>query len=253
MTTSISSLATARPLHSEDRAPSSGLYSWLGGLLQITDSAYPTGVFAHSNGLEGLVQLEMVCTPEDLERHVTETVFAGLEGADFPIIRFSHEAALVGDGERLGELDELAAALRTPEELRLASSRSGRQRLDLMERVMHFERRDPAGWKELTAALSHTQLPVVSGLESALLEVPLDAALQAYGFATLSGTLSAALKILRLGQTVIQEILYRQTANLPALIDRSMLVTPDRVGTFTPLLDIASARHKRAHSRLFLS
>ncbi len=237
----------------EPGASPGGGIDWLGHLLQLTDSAYPTGAFAHSAGLEGMVQLGQVENPVDLERFVADSVFAGLEGADLPLVRFSREAALDGDGRRIGELDELAAALRTPEELRLASTRSGRQRRDLMVQVMHLDERFPGQWAELTRDLRHTQLPVIAGIEAALLGLPLDAALQAYAFGTVSAVLSAALKILRLGQTTIQEILHRQAARLPELIERSRQIESHQVGTFTPLLDIASARHKRAYSRLFLS
>lgn len=226
---------------------------WLPSLLQITDSAYPTGAFAHSGGLEGLVQAGQVGGEADLEHFLRTSVFDGLEKVQLPVLRLSREATIQRDADRLAELDELAAAALVPEELRLASSRSGRQRLDLLEQVMGCDHRYPADWPVLSGALRRTQLPVVAGLEAALLGIPEDTALEAFAFAAVSGTLSAALKIMRLGQTALQAMLYRLSSGLPALAERSRRVDPGRIGTFTPLLDIASARHRHAESRLFLS
>jgi len=227
--------------------------AWLGRLLQITDSAYPTGVFAHSGGLEGLVQIGQVETLAGLERFLSETVFSGLEFCHLPVLRMSAAATQARDAAALATLDEIAAAMLTPEELRLASSRSGRQRLDLMESVMHLRTRSPREWEELTGSLTSRQLPVIAGMEAAWLGIPVNAAMHAYAFGSLSGLLSASMKIMRLGQTAVQEMLHRLTARLPLLIERSMEIDFDSLGFFTPVADIASARHKRAASRLFLS
>jgi urease accessory protein len=227
--------------------------AWLGSLLQITDSAYPTGVFAHSGGLEGLVQLGQVETLAELERFLSETVFSGLEFCHLPVLRMSAAATQSRDAEALAHLDEIAAAMLTPEELRLASSRSGRQRLELMETVMHLGKRFPGEWESMTAGLTSRQLPVIAGMEAGWLQIPVSAAMHAYAFGTLSGLLSASMKIMRLGQTSVQEMLYRLTARLPSLIVRSREIDLATLGFFTPVPDIASARHKHAASRLFLS
>ena len=227
--------------------------AWLGRLIQITDSAYPTGVFAHSGGLEGLVQLGQVGSLAELEGFLTGSVFSGLEFCHLPVLRMSAVATADGDVEALGRLDEITAAMLTPEELRLASSRSGRQRLELMKTVMHLKEKSPEEWNVLTGILTSRQLPVIAGMEAAWLGIPVDAAMHAYAFGSLSGLLSASMKIMRLGQTAVQEMLHRLAARLPLLIAASREIDLDTLGFFTPVADIASARHKHAASRLFLS
>ena len=44
--------------------------AWLVGLLQAGDSFYPTGSYAHSFGLEALVQENVVCDRETLRRFI---------------------------------------------------------------------------------------------------------------------------------------------------------------------------------------
>ena len=227
--------------------------AWLGSLLQVSDSAYPTGSFAHSGGLEGMVQLSAVESVEDLETFVRSYVLNGLEWVELPLLHRAYLATQENDGDALERLDQLSVALRTPEELRLAASKTGRQRLELLASVMDFDQLYPEAWQSLTPKIRQTQIPIVAGLEAALSGMPADAAMQAFGFASISGVVSSAIKTLRLGQTAVQRILHQASLELPALTERSLLVEENDIGAFTPLLDIASARHKRAFSRLFLS
>ena len=118
---------------------------------------------------------------------------------------------------------------------------------------MKLDESNPVLWQRLAPRMTRTQLPVVAGFEAALTGAPVQAALNAHAYGLISGVLAAALKILRVGQTSIQEILFRKSAALPDLVTRSLKLEEDDLGSFTPLLDIASARHERAFSRLFLS
>jgi len=47
--------------------------SWL--LLQLSDSALPTGGFAHSGGLESLAQQKQVVEPADLRRFLRDALW----------------------------------------------------------------------------------------------------------------------------------------------------------------------------------
>src|SRR5687767_15824740 len=47
-------------------APPTNIAAWLCGLLQTSDSFYPTGSYAHSFGLEGLVQEGVIRDRETL-------------------------------------------------------------------------------------------------------------------------------------------------------------------------------------------
>lgn len=200
-----------------------------------------------------MLQLGQVRDREGLARFLAHTVLPTLERCQLPLLRLSREAALDLDGAAIARLDEIAGALCPPEEIRLASMRSGKQRLQMLARVMHLDASHPREWEALVPPLRDAHLPVVAGIEAALLDLPEAPALQAFAFGTASAILSASMKIMRIGQTPVQELLREVTALLPGVIERSRGIDLGNLGAFTPVADIASARHKRAELRLFLS
>src|SRR5450631_672298 len=78
---------------------------WL--LLQLADSAFPTGGFAHSSGLEPAVQLGMVDDEPSLSRFVDDVLWQTGHGS-LPLV-----GAAFDSPERLAELDELCDAFLT--------------------------------------------------------------------------------------------------------------------------------------------
>lgn len=217
---------------------------WLPLLLQCSDTAFPTGGFAHSGGLEGLAQLGHVTDIDTLRDFLRGPVLHNLQHVDLPLVAHSYRAALRGDDRTLARLDDLSCACRVPEELREAARRSGRQRLELLANAL-----GQAG----AFRPARTQAPVVSGIEAAHLGMPEGAALAGFAFQTLSGVTAAALKALRLGQTALQSALAEVLRDVPAAAARAARLAEDDIGSFAPAWDIASCRHRRAPSRLFLS
>ena len=94
---------------------------------------------------------------------------------------------------------------------------------------------------------------VVYGMECALWGVPARPAMRALVYQALAGQIAAAFKLIPLGQMSAQRILCDLTADIEFELDTAMKIPPEEAGWFTPLADIASARHERAYSRLFIS
>jgi urease accessory protein len=72
-------------------------------------------------------------------------------------------------------------------------------------------------------------------------------------YTTISSQLSAAMKLLRLGQNSSQSLLTELLTQAPAVITAAEQVTFEDLGWFNPWLDIAAARHESADSRMFIS
>lgn len=216
---------------------------WL-WLFQANDTAYPSGAYAHSFGLEELVETGVVQKPADLENFLKAQVLPALLTFEIPIFARAHAAAIDGNLSELLKLDAELDAWRIPAELRDASRRIGSQRLDLLAQL------DPAElvsrYRELSPRSHHL---VVAALE--LSGVPVGQAARAIAFQSVSTLTAASMKLMRIGQTSCQQILRRTLVALGEKIDDSLSRPVD--GWFNPLIEIASLRHARAHSRLFIS
>jgi urease accessory protein len=216
---------------------------WL-WLLQANDSAYPSGAYAHSFGLEELVEAGVVKTAADLERFLETQILPALLTFELPYFARAHAAAVAGNAEELLALDGELDAWRIPAELRDASRRIGSQRLGLLAQLDP----SPLVLNHLAASPRSHHL-VVTALE--LSGIPAAQAARAFAFQMIAGLSAASMKLMRLGQTSCQQILRRTLVSLSSQIDDSLNQPVD--GWFNPLLEIASLRHARAHARLFIS
>ena len=216
---------------------------WL-WLLQANDTAYPSGSYAHSFGLEELVESGVVSIAGDLEDFLGKQILPALLTFEIPYFARAHAAAVAGKCDELLALDAELDAWRIPAEIRDASRRIGSQRLELLAQL------DPTPlvieYRGLSPRSHHL---VVTALE--LSGVPVSEAARAFAFQTISGLVAASMKLMRIGQTSCQQILRRTLVNLGGKIDDSLKLLVD--GWFNPLLEIASLRHARAHARLFIS
>jgi urease accessory protein len=246
--------ATSIEAHGDLRAPSSepSASGWLVGLLQAGDSFYPTGSYAHSFGLEGLVQEGVVRDRTTLREFLFGSALPALRHIDLPLAAHAWRAFDEPDWDRIGGLCVLSSALKTPREARAASENIGRQRAELAANLrgstlaQEFVRRAAAHHWPHSAALS-------AALEGRALGAPLDAVLAGLSYASIASLLSAAMKILRLGQNGAQSLLTEALAATPAIIEAAQTTPLDEIGWFNPWLDIAAARHESADARMFIS
>jgi len=216
---------------------------WL-WLLQANDTAYPSGSYAHSFGLEELVECGVVRTGAELETFLENQVLPNLLTFEIPHFVKAHAAAVAGNVPALLALDTELDAWRIPFELRDASRRIGSQRLDLLHQL------DPTPLiAEIRAASPRCHHLVVTALE--LSSLPVEQAARAFGFQTVASLTAASMKLMRIGQTAVQKISRNTLAKLGEKIDASLTQPAD--GWFNPLLEIASLRHARANHRLFIS
>jgi urease accessory protein len=84
-------------------------------------------------------------------------------------------------------------------------------------------------------------------------DVPLAAAAQGFAFAWTEAQVSAAVRLVPLGQSAGQRILARAAIAIPAAVERALALPADEIGAASPRLALASAWHETQYSRLFRS
>lgn len=226
--------------------------AWLVGLLQASDSFFPTGSYAHSFGLEGLVQENVIRDRTTLRAFIFHSALPALRHTDLPLAAHAWRAFGEPDWNTIGELCVLSSALKSAREARLASENIGRQRAELTASLhasplaQEFIRRSGEhAWPHASA--------VSAALEGRVHGAPLEAVLAGVVYANLAALLAAAMKLLRLGQNGAQSLLTEALATSPALIVAAITTPLGEIGWFNPWLDIAAARHETADARMFIS
>lgn len=227
-------------------------YDWLANWLRLNDTFYPTGSYAHSFGLEGLVAEGVVRDRETLRTFLFVSVLPALRHTELPLAACAWHALDVPDWTQVGKLCVLSSALKTAREARAASENIGRQRAELAATLQQSDlaceflrRATDAGWP-MSSSIS-------AALEGRVHGAPIDAVLASVFYSTISATLAAAMKLLRLGQMGSQSLMTELMLSAPEVIASSQQVEIQDIGWFNPWLDIAAARHETAEARLFIS
>ncbi|HLF78328.1 MAG TPA: urease accessory UreF family protein [Dehalococcoidia bacterium] len=221
-------------------------------LLQLADSAFPSGAFAHSSGLEQLARQRLVHTPQELERFVTSILHQSVATSDAPAACVASLAANADDLSAVLELDRALYRTKAAAELRGATLQTGRRLLE--EVSAHCEDASLSAYaSQVRANETLGTYPVAFGVVSAALGVdPKDVA-PALMYSTAAAVLQASMRLLPVSHRDVQAILHRlrpQIASLAPALDAGD--TP-KLRSFNPMQEIASMRHAFAAARLFAS
>lgn len=216
-------------------------------LAQLSDSAFPSGGFAFSGGLETLVHEGAVVGDAAMEDFVRTQVLPRWMGIDRWFLNRAHDVAALDDAAaQLAELDVLCKAHNLSAPLSEASARMGRAALTSALRIGIAPAAVHAAQVKAGTAPGH--LPVVQGLLGRALEMPVAAVEAAALHAMLMGTLGAAVRLGKMGALGAQTVLLRLGPLAAAQLEAPPMDAP---AAFCPLADIAAARRSRLTTPLF--
>src|SRR5688572_4320557 len=204
--------------------------SWI--LWQLSDSAFPTGGFAHSSGLEAAWQSGEVPDAEGVRRFAREAIGQAGRGA-LPLVTAAHRAP-----ERLDALDALADAFLTNAVANRASRVQGRALASTCARV----------WPSaaLTAIEARTRVlcghyAPVAGAVARALALPLDAAQRLFLFQTARSVAAAAVRLGIIGSYDAQRVQFECVPALDRVLARCGPLDERHLAQTAPLVDIAQS------------
>lgn len=215
-------------------------------LQQLTDSALPTGAFAHSLGFESYIQRELVHDQDSFATWLHAFVGQQLTYSDGLALRFLY------DGTDIGLLDSLLSGQLLARQVREASVKMGGRLLEIGAEV--FPSRALAAYRGLVlegTAAGHQ--PLAFGVIARSLGVPFEEALTAYLFATVTSLTQNAVRAIPLGQNAGQRVLRQAHDAVAAAVADIAQLCWDDFGAVSPGLEISQMRHERQRARMFMS
>lgn len=221
-------------------------------LLLLTDSALPVGSFSHSYGLETYVAAG-VRTAARVRELLEVVLTEGLARADGPALVLAHRAATAGDLAALLELDELAGALRAPREWREAGAQVGKRLLGIGADLWPGSGALQAYVRAVAAGQAGGHHPVAAGVVYEAAGLSAEAAAISFLYAAIQGLVSAAVRLVPLGQSEGQRLLARLQPLVAAAAHRCLDACPADLGSFHPALEVRGMQHERLYTRLFMS
>ena len=218
-------------------------------LLQISDTAFPTGSFAHSMGLEAFVEAGEIRDAEDLGRLV-ETYLDSLATSDCVALRAAYGATFL---ERLIEIDRLLLATKLARELRTASAATGGR---FLASIAALGAQGPP-LEDYARAVREDQTPgnlaVGYGVVAPVLGFGAEEALLSYLYTAVSSLVAAGQKLIPLGGNVAQRVLYELSGEITRVVQKSEEVAVEDMYAFAPEVDARSMLHERQRVRLYIS
>ncbi|MFC8127802.1 urease accessory protein UreF [Streptomyces sp. NPDC057302] len=219
--------------------------------LQLTDSAFPSGFYTLSHGLEGYAQAKAI-TPDTVEVLLADLLRHSVGPADATALALAHRAARAGDFARVSETDRRLYATKLNRELRLAVTRTGRQLLDIARESVGGIALDRYA-KLVTAKHAPGCQAVVAGVTYAAAGAPVEQAVASDLFAFCASFVGAALRLRLTDHRRAQVVLRSIAPVITEVTAGAVLRDLADLGGCVPMADVMSGRHERAEARLFAS
>jgi urease accessory protein len=218
-------------------------------LLQLSDSLFPIGSFAHSDGLEHAAASRRVTNARELRGWLEAQLAGPLSTADGRAVALALGHWHAQRRAALDELDDDLHALRPSSASREAARSMGTRLL----KTWTAARPDQVVSAFLDARGSQgVTLPVAFAIACASSGIADSAALEAFLYTRLAGWVSAAMRLMPIGQTDAQRLLAEVLERVPTAA-AAILTSHAAPGTFAPALDVAAMSQQYQHSRLFRS
>jgi urease accessory protein len=216
--------------------------SWLAW--QLVDSAFPTGGFAHSWGLEAAWQQGAVPDAAALREFVRATILQTGYGS-LPLVN-----AAFASPSRLAELDALNDAFLANAIANRASRVQGRTLLATAARVWPAP---PIAGLDARAADLGAHVAPLSGALFRAMDLTLDTAQRIVLYLSVRGVLSASVRLGIAGSYEAQRLQAEVSTDLDATLARCGGLDERDLAQTAPLFDLWQGAHDRLYSRLFQS
>jgi len=223
------------------------------GVMQLSDSFFPTGIFATSNGLEFLFTEKKIQGMTDLIEIIRINIIQQIGPSDCVALANAFDYANKHDFDKVIEADNIVFATKSIKEIRNASVRSGVQ---LIKCVSEFVKDDEIlnQYKNnIIKNKAHGIFPVAFAICCNALKIKKEKSMTMllYGFTV--GVVGAALRLGLIqhfeGQKIIHSIKPIISQTIREYSNKSLF----EMWQFAPQVDIVQMSHEKMDSKMFIT
>jgi len=210
-------------------------------LWQLVSPTLPVGAYSYSQALEQAVDAGYVRDAASARQWVAGLLEASLAAADLPVLVRVHRAFSAGDVPAVRRLGRELEAMRETAELRLEDLCMGGALAQLLA--------------SFGLEVPDKRLPFASAFALACVHwgIAERDACAGYAWAWCEAQTAAAVKLVPLGHTAGQKLLFELGGRIPGVVDTALACGDDDLGMSLPGFAITSALHETQYTRLFRS
>ncbi|RZD18530.1 MAG: urease accessory protein UreF [Candidatus Acididesulfobacter diazotrophicus] len=221
-------------------------------LFQLTDTLFPSGLYAYSFGLETYVSKGTISNSTGFNIFLKNLIAGSIKHCDALILKLCMEAINKSDLEAVIYYDKIIHSMKVVREFREGDIQMGRQLLKIMRQLYSSEFTNRYSQKIENNTIYGHHI-VVYALACNVLGIDIYSAILAYLYNIVSGIVGAGLRLIPLGQTEGQKTIDTFKGFLSTSVSEIMNYGEQDIYTFTPGIEIMGMKHETLYTRLFRS
>jgi len=219
-------------------------------LMHLMSPNLPTGAFTYSQGMEWAVECGWLKNEEQTKQWLVSVLTDSLTYLELPLLYRLYQAVETSNRSEFEHWCQWMYASRETSELREEEKQRSRALFNLLLKLPESN-----NWHELEHWKSSLLQCQISGLALAARHwhISVENLLLGYTWSWLENAVAAAIKLVPLGQSDGQRLMYELSHDIVDAVDYACTLEEDSIGASTPALAIASSLHECQYSRLFRS
>jgi urease accessory protein len=220
------------------------------GIMQMSDSLFPAGTFAMSNGIETMHRAGDVTTTADLEALLRSCLAHQTGPSDCAAAVQAHRYAGEVNVEGIRDLDARYLASKSVQEAREASVRSGTQMLKCIAEILHDDTVEACA-EEMRNGRMSGAYPVSFGVCCRAMGASVRGTAMAVSYSFVAGCVGAALRLGIIQHVEAQGIIHNLKPDMEMAVRNGC--DSDTIWQFCPQAEILQMAHEDQDSKMFIT
>ncbi len=223
------------------------------GVMQLSDSFFPTGIFATSNGLEFLFSEKKIHGMTDVIDIIRINIIQQIGPSDCVALGNVFDSISKHDFDKIIEADNIVFATKSIKEIRYASVRSGVQLIKCVSEFVKDDEMLNQYKNNVIKNNAHGIFPVAFAISCNALKIKKEKSMLMllYGFTV--GIVGAALRLGLIDHFEGQKIIHNIKPIISQTINEYSNKSLSEMWQFAPQVDIFQMSHEKMDSKMFIT